>query len=84
MIDAFPREKHKELQLGGRKVEAIMRKMTAVNLKRLTSMKIQGTNDLRSHLQLSDWEGKVKVKVFHHTSFLKQHLLASKLAKEQG
>lgn len=82
--EAFPKEEHKALQLGGRKGEAIRRKLTAVNLKTIGNIEIQGTHDLRNHLRLNDWEGKVRLKVFHHTSFLRQHLLASKQAKEQG
>lgn len=82
--DAFPKEYHKELQAGGRKAEVFRRKLTAVNLKAIGGLEIQGTHDLRNHLRLNDWEGKVRVKVFHHTSFLRQHLLASKQAKEQG
>lgn len=82
--DAFPKEEHKDLQLGGAKGETIRRKLTAVNLKSIGNIEIQGTHDLRNHLRLSDWEGKVRVKIFHHTSFLRQHLLASKQAKEQG
>lgn len=82
--EAFPKEEHKALQLGGRKGEAIRRKLTAVNLKSIGNIEIQGTHDLRNHLRLNDWEGKVRVKIFHHTSFLRQHLLASKQAKEQG
>lgn len=77
-------EEHKELQVGGRRMEAIRRKLTAVNLKMIGNLEIQGTHDLRNHLRLNDWEGKVRVKIFHHTSFLRQHLLASKQAKEQG
>lgn len=64
-------------------MEAIRRKLTAFNLKTIGNIEIQGTNDLRNHLRLNDWEGKVSVKIFHHTSFLRQHLLASKQAKEQ-
>ncbi|KAJ0117984.1 hypothetical protein J7T55_014435 [Diaporthe amygdali] len=82
--DSFPKEYHKELQSGGRKGEAIRRKLTAVNLKAIGGLEIQGTHDLRNHLRLNDWEGKVRVKVFHHTSFLRQHLLASKQTQEQG
>lgn len=82
--DAFPREEHKEMQVGGRKMEAIRRKLTAVNLSAIGNIEVQGTHDLRNHLRLNDWEGKVRVKVFHHTSFLRQYLLASKQAKEQG
>lgn len=82
--EAFPKEEHKSLQLGGRKGEAIRRKLTAVNLKTIGNIEIHGTHDLRNHLRLNDWEGKVRLKVFHHTSFLRQHLLASKQAKEQG
>lgn len=82
--DAFPEEEHKELQVGGRTMEAIRRKLTAVNLKTIGNLEIQGTHDLRNHLRLNDWEGKVRVKIFHHTSFLRQHLLASKQAKEHG
>lgn len=82
--EAFPREEHKALQLGGRKGEAIRRKLTAVNLRTIGNIEVQGTHDLRNHLRLNDWEGKVRVKIFHHTSFLRQHLLASKQAKEQG
>lgn len=83
IVDAFPKEELKALQLGGRKGEAIRRKLTAVNLKTTGNIEIQGTHDLRNHLRLNDWEGKVSVKIFHHTSFLRQHLLASKQAKEQ-
>lgn len=82
--DSFPKNEHQELQVGGRKMETIRRKLTAVNLKSIGNIEIQGTHDLRNHLRLNDWEGKVRVKIFHHTSFLRQHLLASKQAKEQG
>lgn len=82
--EIFPKEEHEALQVGGRKGEAIRRKLTAVNLKTIGNIEIQGTHDLRNHLRLNDWEGKVRVKIFHHTSFLRQHLLASKQAKEQG
>lgn len=83
ITDSFPKKEHEALQMGGRKSEAIMRKLTAVNLKTIGNIEIQGTHDLRNHLRLSDWEGKVRIKIFHHTSFLRQHLLASKQAKEQ-
>lgn len=83
IMNSFPKKEHEALQMGGRKGEAIMRKLTAVNLKTIGNIEIQGTHDLRNHLRLSDWEGKVRIKIFHHTSFLRQHLLASKQAKEQ-
>lgn len=82
--ETFPKEEHKALQLGGRQGEAIRRKLTAVNLKTIGNIELQGTNDLRNHLRVNDWDGKVRVKIFHHTSFLRQHLLASRKAKEQG
>lgn len=54
----------------------IKTQLTAVRLKKIAGLKFRGTSDLRSHLKLDSKAGVVEI--FHHTSVLKEHLMASR------
>lgn len=54
----------------------IKRKLNAEQLKRKTTIEFRGTDDLRNHLKLDQETGILHI--FHHTTFLKEHLLATR------
>ncbi|KAM7190772.1 hypothetical protein V8F20_009568 [Naviculisporaceae sp. PSN 640] len=76
LIDAFPAQIHPSLQPGDAQAKTILSELTAVNLARIAKLRFIGTTDLRNHLKLDTVNGTVQI--FHHTSFLKAHLLSSK------
>lgn len=76
LFDTFPPRIHPSLQEVDAQSKAIISDLTATNLTRISKLKFVGTNDLRHHLKLDPVSGTVQV--FHHTTFLKEHLLASK------
>ncbi|KAK3941437.1 hypothetical protein QBC46DRAFT_382688 [Diplogelasinospora grovesii] len=55
--------------------------LSAANLSRVAGLQFRGTSDLRSHLKLDQRAGVVYI--FHYTSVLKEHLLASKEDRER-
>ena len=76
LIDAFPTRIHPSLQELDAQSKAILSDLTATNLTRISKLKFLSTNDLRHHLKLDPITGTVQI--FHHTTFLKEHLLSSK------
>ncbi|KAK3692987.1 hypothetical protein B0T22DRAFT_370081 [Podospora appendiculata] len=78
LSDLFPMRIHPSLQDGDALVERIKADLTAVNLTRIAGLRMEGTNDLKNHLRLNQATGVVHV--FHMTTVLKEHLLASRLA----
>jgi hypothetical protein len=76
LVNIFPMRAHPSLQSGDAHSKAIKVGLKAVNLKRVAGLRIEGTDDLTNHLRLDQATGVVQV--FHHTSVLKEHLLASK------
>jgi hypothetical protein len=50
--------------------------LTAKRLKSIHGIKFRGTDDLRQHLLLDP--GKKVIYIFHHTIFLKEHLIRTK------
>ncbi|KAK4212787.1 hypothetical protein QBC37DRAFT_345451, partial [Rhypophila decipiens] len=76
VVDTFPSRLHPSLQPGDPQSKTILHELTAINLTKIAKLKFMGTSDLRNHLRLDPVSGTVRI--FHHTSFLKQHLLSSK------
>jgi len=76
MDDSFPTHIHPSLQDADAHAPLIKANLTAINLKRIANLKIEGTDNLQDHLKLNQSTGVVEV--FHHTGFLKEHLLATK------
>ncbi|KXX76823.1 hypothetical protein MMYC01_201914 [Madurella mycetomatis] len=81
MVDLFPSRIHPSLQAGDPQAAIIKTRLTADNLKRVARLRFEGTNNLLDHLKI-DASGAVRV--FHHTTFLKEHLLATKTADGDG
>lgn len=79
MADLLPSRIHPSLQAGDPQAAIIKTRITADNLKRVAGLRIEGTNNLLDHLKV-DASGAVQV--FHHTTFLKEHLLATKTADD--
>ncbi|MCJ1355092.1 MAG: hypothetical protein MMC33_005083 [Icmadophila ericetorum] len=55
---------------------SIKKALLARKLKKVAGLTFRGTDDLRNHFKLDHKTGVVKV--FHHTSFLKEHLRLTK------
>jgi hypothetical protein len=73
MEAAFPINDHPRL----RKTRSIVkRQLNAMKLKKVVGVKFDGTNDLKSHLKF-DPETRV-LEIFHHTTFLRECLLATR------
>jgi hypothetical protein len=54
----------------------IKRQLNATQLRKVARIKFQGTDDLKSHLKLDPNTGVVQL--FHHTTFLREYLLATR------
>jgi hypothetical protein len=76
MHELFVSRIHPSLQSSDSQSSVIRQNLTATNLKRIAALRIEGTDNLRDHLDLNTTTGVVQI--FHHTSFLKEHLLATK------
>ncbi|KAK0709946.1 hypothetical protein B0T26DRAFT_723585 [Lasiosphaeria miniovina] len=76
LADSFPTRVHPSLQDNDAQSKTIKSRLTAVNLTKIARLKMQGTSDLQHHLRLDQATGTVHV--FHYTSVLKEHLLATK------
>ncbi|EAQ91562.1 hypothetical protein CHGG_03497 [Chaetomium globosum CBS 148.51] len=76
MAEIFPPRIHPSLQVGDPQSTAIKNSLTAEMLKRVARIRIERTDDLRDHLRLDSAMGVVQV--FHLTSVLREHLLATK------
>ncbi|GAB1316933.1 RanBP2-type domain-containing protein [Madurella fahalii] len=81
MIDLFSSRIHPSLQPGDPQEAHIKTSLTADNLRKIARLRIEGTDNLLDHLKL-DASGSVQV--FHHTTFLKEHLLATKARESDG
>jgi hypothetical protein len=73
--DLFMARIHPSLQNSDPQSKLIRETLTAVNLKKMAGLKIESTNNLHHHLKLNPSTGTVQI--FHHTTFLKEHLLAT-------
>ncbi|KAK0648720.1 hypothetical protein B0T16DRAFT_408661 [Cercophora newfieldiana] len=74
ILEAFPAREHPSLQGDDMEAAAIIKpNLTAHNVRKVAGLTIAGTSNLRDHLRLNQSTGVVLV--FHHTSFLKEHLL---------
>ena len=76
LAEIFPPRIHPNLQAGDPQATVIKNSLTAEMLKRVAKIRIERTNNLRDHLRLDSTVGVVQV--FHQTSVLREHLLASK------
>jgi hypothetical protein len=71
----FPAKDHPILcENGGR--SDIKRQLNATQLRKVARIKFQGTDDLKSHLSLDPNIGVVHI--FHHMTFLREYLLATR------
>ncbi len=71
----FPMRTQPTLQDGDTYAEGIKENLTCARLRKAAGLKVEGTDDLRNHLKLDQRTGRVQV--FHYTSVLKEHLLAT-------
>ncbi|RYP28250.1 hypothetical protein DL767_007300 [Monosporascus sp. MG133] len=79
----FPMRDHPSLNEKDESAPDIKAGLTATKLKKVAGLKFKGTNDLRNHLKLDQKAGIVEI--YHHTSVLKEHLMASKArSREPG
>ena len=74
--ETFPMRDHPSLNDEDGTFPDIKSEVTAGKLKKIAGLKFQGTSDLRNHLKLDQKTGTVEI--YHHTSVLKEHLMASK------
>jgi hypothetical protein len=74
--ETFPMRDHPSLNEKDGTIPDIKSEVTARKLKKVAGLKFQGTSDLRNHLKLDQKTGTVEI--YHHTSVLKEHLMASK------
>jgi hypothetical protein len=54
--------------------------LAARNLKKHAGLRFEPTDDLRNHLKLDRKRGVVEI--YHHTAFLKEHLIATQSASK--
>lgn len=76
MADFFPSRIHPSLQAGDPQATVIKKSLTAEMLRTVAGIRLERTDNLRDHLKLDSAAGVALV--FHHTSVLKEHLLATK------
>jgi hypothetical protein len=76
LVDFFPSRIHPSLQAGDPQATSIKSSLTAEMLRKVAGIKIEPTDNLRDHLKFDPTAGVVLV--FHHTSVIKEHLLATK------
>ena len=75
IADTFPTRIHPSLQPGDAYARSVQENLTAAALMKVAGLKFERTDDLEHHLRLDQATGVVKL--FHHTTFLKELLLAS-------
>ena len=80
LAKAFPRTDVGNLRVkdDAGKTRDVKSALTARRLKKIAGLRFEKTDDLRSHLRLDATKGIVEI--FHYTSVLKEHLVASSLA----
>jgi hypothetical protein len=76
MMDFFPSRIHPSLQAGDPQATVIKKSLTAEMLRKVAGIRIEPTDNLRDHLKFDSTAGVALV--FHHTSVVKEHLLATK------
>ncbi|KAK3333050.1 hypothetical protein B0T19DRAFT_115501 [Cercophora scortea] len=81
LSDLFPMRIHPSLQGSSAQAERVKAGLTAANLMRIAGLRMEGTSDLKNHLSLDQATGVVHI--FHMTTVLKEHLLASKLVSDK-
>ncbi|KAH7268506.1 hypothetical protein B0J15DRAFT_418963 [Fusarium solani] len=82
MVKVFPQADTGNLYVrdDSGKIRDIKSTITARRLKKVASLRFQGTDDLRNHLKMDVKDGVVEV--FHYTSVLKEHLIARRGSPE--
>ncbi|KAH7020239.1 hypothetical protein EDB80DRAFT_601912 [Ilyonectria destructans] len=73
----FPFREHPSLDGGCESPIDIKSELSAIKLKRIAGLKIQGTTELRDHLRLDQKTGILEI--YHLTSVLREHLRSSVL-----
>lgn len=76
LTEIFPPRIHPSLQAGDPQAAVIKKNLTAEMLKGVARIRIERTDNLQDHLRLDSTAGVVQV--FHQTSVLREHLLATK------
>lgn len=71
----FPTRDHPTLNEKDESYPDIKFELTAKKLGKVAGLRFKGTDDLRNHLKLDQKTGVVEI--YHHTSVLKEHLVAS-------
>ncbi|WQF80252.1 hypothetical protein CDEST_05266 [Colletotrichum destructivum] len=77
----FSTRNHPSLNEVDESLPNIQLSLRAVGLKKVAHLSFHSTDDLRNHLRLDPRTGVVEI--FHHTTFLKESLKASKNSAEQ-
>ena len=72
---SFPTRDHPTLNENDESSPDIKSELTAKKLRKVANLRFQGTDDLRNHLRLDQRTGVVEI--YHHTSVLKEQLMAS-------
>jgi hypothetical protein len=80
MASTFPMREHPSLSERDLTFSDVKRLLTAKRLKEIAGLKLQGTDDLRNHLHLDQKTGVLQI--YHHTSVLKEHLMATRASDQ--
>ena len=80
MASTFPIREHPSLSARDLTFSDVKRLLTAKRLKEIAGLKLQGTDDLRNHLHLDQKTGILQI--YHHTSVLKEHLMATRASDQ--
>ncbi|KAL3608798.1 hypothetical protein FPOAC2_03808 [Fusarium poae] len=75
ILSVFPTTEHSGLEEGAATFRQINDRVTARRLSKVARLSFIPTNELSNHLKLNQADGTVEL--FHHTSFLKETLIAS-------
>ncbi|KAK4445399.1 hypothetical protein QBC34DRAFT_306832 [Podospora aff. communis PSN243] len=82
MHDLFVSRIHPNLQPSDSQSSLIRQNLTAANLKKMAGLRIESTDSLHNHLDLNPTTGVVMI--FHHTGFLREHLLGTKTDSQRN
>ncbi|CAG9940600.1 unnamed protein product [Clonostachys rosea f. rosea IK726] len=74
---AFPQKDTGNLHIydGSGEIRDIKSALSAKRLRKIAGLRFQGTDDLRNHLKMDVKKGVVEI--YHHTTVLREHLMAS-------
>ncbi|KAK7976196.1 thioredoxin [Apiospora arundinis] len=84
LSSTFPgAEMNTSVALESRKIQPEVKfAITAARLKKIAGLRFEPTDDLRNHLKLDAQNGVIKI--YHHTSVLREHIAAHEKAAQEG